>query len=48
MRVGKRTRSRILIDGQSKVTGRYDVDFSAGFPGFSRGIIVDVFQIAGI
>ena len=34
--------------GQRRETGQYEVDSSAGFLGFSRGIIVDIFQIAGI
>ena len=34
--------------GHSNDTGRYEVESSAGLPGFSSGMIVDVFHIAGI
>ena len=48
VRVGRRALSRILIPGQSRDTGRLEVDSSAGFPGLRGGLIVEVFQIAGM
>ena len=48
VRVGSRTRSRILIAGHRSDTGRYEVDSSAGLPGFSSGIILDDFQMSGM
>ena len=46
--VGNNSLSRILIAGHNSETGRYDDDSCAGFPGFSKGIIVDRFQMSGM
>ena len=48
VREGRMSRSRIFMAGQRRETGRYEVDSSAGLFGFSRGIIIDVFQMAGM
>ena len=48
LRVGKRQDSIILTEGQSSEIGRYEVLMLLGFPGLSRGMIVDVFQMSGV
>ena len=46
--VGKRMDSRIFIDGESREIGLKLVPLSAGLPGFSNGIILAFFQLAGM
>jgi len=41
-------RSKILIVGQRREMGRYDLLFSVGLPGFGRGMMIASFQIAGM
>ena len=48
MRVGRRILSKILIAGHNRETGRNEVDSCVGLLGFKRGMIVEVFQMAGI
>ena len=38
----------ILMAGHSKDTGRYDLDSVGSLPGFSSGMILEVFHISGI
>ena len=48
VRVGRIRRSIILIAGQSRDTGLYELDSCGSFLGFKRGIITEVFQMSGI
>ena len=41
-------RSRIFTVGLRREMGRYDLLFSAGLPGFSRGMITASFHTAGM
>ena len=43
--IGRSRDSRIFIGGGRIETGRYEVPWSAGLPGFNNGIIVDVGQV---
>ena len=38
----------ILMAGHSKDTGRYDLDSVGSLPGFSSGMIFDIFHMSGI
>ena len=40
--------SSTLVAGHSNETGLYEVESSAGLPGFNSGIIVDVLHMAGM
>ena len=39
--------SIIFIAGQSRDTGRYDVEIEGSFPGFGSGMTIEDFQIEG-
>ena len=48
LRKGNSRRSRTLAAGQRREIGRYEVDISAGLPGLRSGMILEVFQMAGM
>lgn len=46
--IGRRSVSKSFATGESREIGRYDFDWSAGFPGFKSGIMRPTFHISGI